>query len=502
MIRRRPDDTSSISDPSAPEVADQQSAAAAAGSQTPPLTARSTQGETASTLGTETYGGGPGVVVGEAAPDRRAIYWTIGATLFLLLFLLYMLWPGNLVYPASTALLDDEAALLTRRSTNEALVDHTRRLQEALGNDVCVVDDRALLDRISGLPVMPDNQSVPPSGAPRQPGNVSADNPEATEPDAQNSERSDPATPNDAAAPTEQSVLLDRLDKGTVFIVGSTETGLSMGSGILVSPRHVLTNHHVIKETDGRHLIVSNQHLETPISAKVTARSPNADIASNDFAILELEREIDLPRLSVTPSAERLDSVVAAGYPSFVLSSDPNFVVAFRDGDLSRLKTLQMAVTRGEITAMQPGQSANRILAHSATISPGNSGGPLVDLCGRVVGVNTFTKTDSEHALRLNFALSSQDAISFLTSNNISVEADTSVCVPTAPAPVSLAPSPQDAAGDRDEPQAPSPPPVASRGDDGAADPDAEEAETGATAAPPPDEADSLIVPDSGAASQ
>ena len=86
-----------------------------------------------------------------------------------------------------------------------------------------------------------------------------------------------------------------------------------------------------------------------------------------------------------------------------ILDTDVNFQ-ALANGDLSAIP--QMAVTQGVVTVIQgrgTGPADHR--RHTAKISPGNSGGPLVDSCGRVVGINTFIRVQQETASSLDYAI-------------------------------------------------------------------------------------------------
>jgi S1-C subfamily serine protease len=74
--------------------------------------------------------------------------------------------------------------------------------------------------------------------------------------------------------------------------------------------------------------------------------------------------------------------------------------------------------TSGDVNTVQPQASGVSLIIHTADISPGSSGGPLVDQCGVVVGVNTFVMGpgDSAEGRRL-YALSSDTLRKFLDSS-------------------------------------------------------------------------------------
>lgn len=380
-----------------------------------------------------------------AAPAGRsgvlqAMLWLSGLAFVLGLFLLYLVWPGNLVYPGAQAgTLPGPGADTVQRQTNDALRGQIARLRAGLGANICTAPDLEVLDGLANLPLLPSSlapggalpQSIMPA-APMPGSPVPATGEDTRLEDRTLHEPADqpdlPQTGGEAAVTLSSAQMIGRLEAGTVIVVGAESDGVSIGSGLLVSPRHVLTNAHVVRAVQPGTLLIANRRIGAPVPARVVARTEASDVGHEDFALLEIDREIDQGRLPIAASAERLDGVIAAGYPSFVVQTDPSFVQAFREGHVDRLGDIQLAMTRGEITAVQAGDNSVTSLVHSATISPGNSGGPLVDRCGRVVGINTFIRTSGEGLLRLNFALGSADAVRFLAANGIALAPATSVC--------------------------------------------------------------------------
>lgn len=161
------------------------------------------------------------------------------------------------------------------------------------------------------------------------------------------------ATPAPAAAqPSEaiDSVVLVRAR-------GGVGTGFVHGRGDLV-----VTALHVVRS--GRGVRVQRGD-EAPIDATVIARDEELDLA-----VLELESSLDDPLPAAPARPERGDGVFAIGHP-------------LAGSDRARERGLGGAsVTRGIVSAV--GRTHVQV---DASLNPGNSGGPILDVEGRVVGV-------------------------------------------------------------------------------------------------------------------
>ena len=151
------------------------------------------------------------------------------------------------------------------------------------------------------------------------------------------------------------------------------ENDTGHGSGFLVDSRGlIVTNHHVIANT--RHLAVQLPTLVTVPAEIVTLSS------RHDLAVLKINKKytegVEALELISSDDEKRLNP----GVP----------VVAF-GSPLS----LRFLATQGIISKVE----AN-ILLGDFLIEPGNSGGPLVNLDGKVIGVNTFGVSDISGAVR------------------------------------------------------------------------------------------------------
>ena len=137
---------------------------------------------------------------------------------------------------------------------------------------------------------------------------------------------------------------------------------VSSGSGFLVGTRgEILTNYHVIDKCN--RLTVNHGGTEHGATVK-------AGDETNDLALLVAQSVKGfVSTLSVSPQIRLGEIVQVAGYPlSDILSNDLNIT----SGNVSALAGLANNVTHLQITA---------------PIQPGNSGGPLLDKTGNVVGI-------------------------------------------------------------------------------------------------------------------
>ena len=98
-------------------------------------------------------------------------------------------------------------------------------------------------------------------------------------------------------------------------------------------------------------------------------------------------------------------------------------------------------VTDGTVNTEQKLGPETNVLMHSAPLSRGNSGGPLVDMCGRLVGVNSFVRTGRMQ--NRGFALSSGDLMRFLEGTPAAPTVATDPCAPVVLRPDAPAPDPQ-----------------------------------------------------------
>ena len=167
---------------------------------------------------------------------------------------------------------------------------------------------------------------------------------------------------------------------------GGAERGQALGSGfVLDKAGHIITNYHVI---EGASEVFVNFSGQDAMSAKVVGSDPSTDIA-----VLEIDanaRALTPLRLGNSDGVAVGDSVVAIGNPF----------------------GLDRTVTSGIVSALHreiespSGFTIDKVIQTDAAINRGNSGGPLLDARGFVIGVNTQIATaGSEGNVGVGFAV-------------------------------------------------------------------------------------------------
>ena len=237
--------------------------------------------------------------------------------------------------------------------------------------------------------------------------------------------------------------LVDQADRAMGRVIVKTNESFISGSGFVTGRTgqpnefYYVTNFHVVEDERSTVVIFEENGNIYDYAASVYATSENYDLAvlkihplgdwDHEPGYLELaNREI-----------RKGEAVAALGYPAMAdLTTsgydDPAaFQTTFTQGAVSK-------VTQG---AWGGGRSQFEIAQHTAFVSSGNSGGPLLDECGQVVGINTqFTleHLDGVTTGASFWAGSSNTLIRFLNDYNVSYGAGGRRCgsVPTSSPPI------------------------------------------------------------------
>lgn len=221
------------------------------------------------------------------------------------------------------------------------------------------------------------------------------------------------------------AALAQRLEDATAIVIVAGANDMGTGTGFFIAPNLLVTNRHVVEDSAGKRLFLASKALGSLRKATVLRVTSSSTPGSPDFALLRMDDGVAAGTLDVATGVSKLANVVAAGYPGVVLASDTNFQRLLQ-GDASAAPDLNM--TQGAVQSLQSGSGGTPLIVHTASINKGNSGGPLVDGCGRVVGVNTFINVDQSQSAKINYAIRSEAMTSFAQAAGATPRADTRPC--------------------------------------------------------------------------
>jgi S1-C subfamily serine protease len=191
------------------------------------------------------------------------------------------------------------------------------------------------------------------------------------------------------------------LQKSTVRVL--TKEG--SGSGFFINSNTIVTNRHVVEKTNINHIYIASKELGSkPLQVTLSSMTKDSNIFNPDLAILHLDKSLPtIASLSISNEPSPLQSVIAAGYPGISIKSDNDQLIP------------NLVLTAGEVSVLQPQSNGSSWVIHTAQISPGSSGGSLVNRCGSVVGINTLIGSGQDMADgRTLYAMSSNSLMKYL----------------------------------------------------------------------------------------
>ncbi|WP_308369215.1 MULTISPECIES: S1C family serine protease [unclassified Streptomyces] len=172
--------------------------------------------------------------------------------------------------------------------------------------------------------------------------------------------------------------IYERAAPATVHVLGSDSAGTGVvydaGQGLIVTNAHVVQGQAALKAAVGDH---------PPAPVQVLGVDPCEDLAVLKFsAPQDGLKEL---KFGSSKDVETADSVTALGYPE-----------SYGDQSSAKAAFTTGSVQNSDVKNAEPSPSLPRYpdtIQHSATLNPGNSGGPLLNGKGEVVGINTLRAT-------------------------------------------------------------------------------------------------------------
>jgi S1-C subfamily serine protease len=200
------------------------------------------------------------------------------------------------------------------------------------------------------------------------------------------------------AAPLSNQAIYARVKPSVVDVTATLryDDETASGTGFVIDPRAalVLTNNHVIRDA-------TSVTVTIPGTGRIfAARIVGADVPG-DVAVLKIEPE---PRLAAAPLGDSADVSVGTTVIAIGNQAGADAAPVLVPGVITGTgRTIEAADGSSGFTEVLHG-----MLATSARIEPGDSGGPLADSAGVVIGMDTAAGTDGAargYAIPINAAL-------------------------------------------------------------------------------------------------
>nr|MDQ2879533.1 serine protease [Pseudomonadota bacterium] len=193
----------------------------------------------------------------------------------------------------------------------------------------------------------------------------------------------------------------------TIAVVDDQVVGFGHGSGFAVAPNRIVTNAHVVE--------LAKRYPDNVVIGVVPsegAKSYEAKVVAidsvKDLALIEFTGN-PLPTVALySGPVQEGDPVTALGYPG-------NVDVATAKSAADYIHPLSPIRSEGVFSGRRQ-LSGVDVLLHTAGIARGNSGGPLLDPCGRVIGVNSAITQGEQGDSNFGFAIADSELTQFLAA--------------------------------------------------------------------------------------
>ena len=215
----------------------------------------------------------------------------------------------------------------------------------------------------------------------------------------------------------------DEVRESVVRIEVEHAQGTRQGTGFVINDkRTIATNNHVIEGAKAIWVTFLANGKPTSIPGRLIATDPVKDMAIIETATDIFGEPVVLADYDTNPPAK----VTAIGYP---VAAD------FVAGGLLPTIMLEPSYSVGTVARIVSNAKmlgGAKLIQHTAAVNPGNSGGPLFDDCGRVIGINTLRTPPKEfdYAQGIFFAVDIRELHTMLEENVIKAITSTKPCTP------------------------------------------------------------------------
>ncbi len=219
----------------------------------------------------------------------------------------------------------------------------------------------------------------------------------------------------------QQNADVDAAARSVVRIVvtdNGNDSGVDMGSGVAITPTRIVTNAHVVERAveNGGFVGVVPSEGRKRYQGTVVAYAPDIDLAIISISNGRIE-----PAVLFSGAVADGTAVAALGYPYGVDR-------AMASGLDELIRPQAPVKSLGHVGGRRTNARYDTVL-HDANIGRGSSGGPLVDACGRVIGINSFLSVSEGIDSPFAFALSVHELNTLLVKSHVQPTLVTTPCL-------------------------------------------------------------------------
>ncbi|HEX2923489.1 MAG TPA: trypsin-like peptidase domain-containing protein, partial [Chloroflexota bacterium] len=166
------------------------------------------------------------------------------------------------------------------------------------------------------------------------------------------------------------------------------------GSGIIIDDQgHILTNNHVIDRADRLEVTLKD-------GSRKSARALGQDLG-NDLAVIQIDVD-DRLRSRLVPAPMGDSDKVRPGQMAIAIGNPFGFQSSMTSGIISSV---------GRTFTPESGRPIRHMIQIDAAVNPGNSGGPLINSAGQVVGITTAIESPVRGFVGVGFAVPTNVAL-------------------------------------------------------------------------------------------
>jgi S1-C subfamily serine protease len=185
--------------------------------------------------------------------------------------------------------------------------------------------------------------------------------------------------------------IYKRVSPSVVHIAVEADNVLESGTGsgfVYNRQGHIVTNNHVVAQ--GRNIVVTFSD-DTRAAAEVVGADPDSDLAVI---------KVDVPEALLGPVELGDSDNLQVGEQAIAIGNPFGFERTMTVGVISSLGRVVPRDNNGAYRF-----SIASLIQTDAAVNPGNSGGPLIDIQGRVIGVNSFIFSETGVSSGVGFAI-------------------------------------------------------------------------------------------------